>query len=248
MVAGEWWPEDYDGPPLVSAEEDVMQAFDLKPGDELTYSVLGRVFTSRVANIRKEYHRTMRPEFLVVATPNPFRDAPHGWIVSLQAEDAGSLDAFNAELVNFAPNVTSIDVRKLVIEATEVVEGAILGTLLIASALLLAGALFWQRRSQTHFVAARRWRCRLWCGPGEIALAVLPRRPLRVLSQSVGGGAGLLASWAIVAGAIRVDWAPGMVVFFLPIAPGRADVGGGRHPAGYALPRRAVNDASAGRG
>ncbi len=224
LVAGEWWPEDYDGPPLVSAEEDVMQAFDLKPGDELTYSVLGRVFTSRVANIRKEYHRTMRPEFLVVATPNPFRDAPHGWIVSLQAEDPGSLDAFNAELVDFAPNVTSIDVRKLVVEATEVVEGAILGTLLIASALLLAGALSLAATVAADVDSRRREAVALsvvGATRREIALARLAETAATgLVAALVGGGAGLLASWAIVAGAIRVDWAPGMVVFFLPIALG----------------------------
>ncbi|MGB1027892.1 MAG: hypothetical protein ACPGYL_15140, partial [Rhodospirillaceae bacterium] len=76
LLAGEWWDPAYDGEPLVSPEEDMMEAFDLVPGDQVTYSVLGRTFTSEVANIRMEYHRTFRPEYLMMASPMPFRDTP----------------------------------------------------------------------------------------------------------------------------------------------------------------------------
>ncbi len=224
LVAGEWWPVDYDGPPLISAEEDVMQAFDLKPGDELTYSVLGRVFNSRVANIRKEYHRTMRPEFLVVASPQPFRDAPHGWIVSLQGRDATSIDAFMVELRGFAPNVTVIDVRRLVRDATDLAEGAILGTLLIAAVLLLAGALSLAATVAADVDARRREAVALsvvGATRQEIALARLAETAATgLIAAVVGGGAGLLASWAIADLALRVDWAPGIVALALPLGLG----------------------------
>jgi putative ABC transport system permease protein len=224
LLAGDWWPADYDGPPLVSAEEDVMEAFDLKPGDELTYSVLGRVFTSKVANIRKEYHRTMRPEFLVVASPQPFQDAPHGWIVSLQGRDAESLEAFIAELSRSASNVTVIDVRRLVRDATEVVEGAILGTLLIAAVLLLAGALSLAATVSADVDARRREAVALsvvGATRQEIALARLVETAATgLVGALVGGGAGLLASWWIAEGALRVDWAPGIVALVLPVGLG----------------------------
>jgi putative ABC transport system permease protein len=224
LVAGEWWPVDYDGPPLVSAEEDVMQAFDLKVGDTLTYSVLGRVFTSRVANIRKEYHRTMRPEFLVVASPQPFRAAPHGWIVSLQGRDAESLNAFTAELTRSASNVTVIDVRRLVRDASEVVEGAILGTLLIAAVLLLAGGLSLAATVAADVDSRRREAVALsvlGVTRREIALARLAEAAASgLVAALVGGGAGLLASWWIADGALRVDWAPGLVAVLLPLGLG----------------------------
>jgi putative ABC transport system permease protein len=224
LVSGDWWPADYDGPPLVSAEEDVMQAFDLEPGDTLTYSVLGRVFTSRVVNIRKEYHRTMRPEFLVVASPHPFRDAPHGWIVSLQTRDVASQNEFTADLARFAPNVTVIDVRRLVGEATELVEVAILGTLLIASALLLAGALSLAATVAADVDSRRREAVALsvvGATRREIALSRLSETAATgLVAAVVGGGTGLLAGWWIVGGALRVDWAPGIVAFVLPVAIG----------------------------
>lgn len=224
LVAGEWWPANYDGPPLVSAEEDVMQAFDLKPGDTLMYSVLGRVFTSTVANIRKEYHRTMRPEFLVVASPQPFRDAPHGWIVSLQGLDAESLSTFVADLTRSAPNVTVVDVRRLVRDAAEVVEGAILGTLLIAAVLLLAGALSLSATIVADVDARRREAVALsvvGATRREIALARLAETAMTGLVAALAGGAaGMVASFWITTAALRVDWTPGLSAVLLPIGLG----------------------------
>lgn len=224
LLAGEWWPADYDGPPLVSAEEDVMQAFDLKPGDRLTYSVLGRVFTSEVANIRKEYHRTMRPEFLVVASPAPFKDAPHGWIVSLQGGTEAALNAFISDLARDAPNVTVIDVRRLVSDATEVVEGAILGTLMIAAILLLAGSLSLAATVSADVDARRREAVALsivGATRREISLARLCETAATGLAAAiVGGSAGLLASWWIADGALRVEWVPGLAAVILPAALG----------------------------
>lgn len=224
LLAGEWWPADYNGPPLVSAEEDVMEAFDLKPGDQLTYSVLGRVFTSEVANIRKEYHRTMRPEFLVVASPAPFKDAPHGWIVSLQGETEDALNAFISDLARVAPNVTVIDVRRLVSDATELVEGAILGTLMIAAILLLAGSLSLAATVSADVDARRQEAVALsivGATRREISLARLCETAASGLAAAVvGGSAGLLASWWIADGALRVDWAPGTVAVGLPAVLG----------------------------
>ncbi|HET6322408.1 MAG TPA: FtsX-like permease family protein, partial [Hyphomicrobium sp.] len=42
VVAGEWWPKDYAGEPLVSFEADLAGKLGLKLGDEVTVNVLGR--------------------------------------------------------------------------------------------------------------------------------------------------------------------------------------------------------------
>ena len=41
VVAGQWWPRDYRGPPLVSIEDRAAQALGLTVGDTITVSVLG---------------------------------------------------------------------------------------------------------------------------------------------------------------------------------------------------------------
>ena len=42
VVAGEWWPSGYSGPPLVSMEKDVAEGLGLSVGDTVVVNVLGR--------------------------------------------------------------------------------------------------------------------------------------------------------------------------------------------------------------
>jgi len=220
LLAGDWWPADYDGPPLVSPEEDVAQAFDLEPGDRLTYSVLGRVFTSEVVGIRKEYHRTFRPEFLLVASPQPFRAAPHSWIATVEGDTDAAVDGLIADLAATAPNVTSIDVRRIVEQVRGVVDGAVLGTLAIAATMLLAGALSLAAVVAADVEARRREALAftlVGASRREIAVARLAEAAaVGALAAILGGAAGLLGSWWLAAGALRLDWAPGLLAFALP--------------------------------
>lgn len=224
LLAGEWWPEDYSGPPVVSAEEDVQEAFDLKPGDRLTYSVLGRTFTSEVANIRKEYHRTFRPEFLLVASPQPFREAPHSWVMSLEGNTDDSVDALIRDLAATAPNVTSIDIRKIVTRVIEVIDGAVLASLAVAATLLAAGALSLasvvaadvdaRRREALAFVLIGASRM-------EVAMARLGEAAcVGALAAVLGGIAGQAGGYWLVQQALRVDWSPGAVSIVLPLLLG----------------------------
>jgi len=224
LLGGEWWSPDHTGDPLVSAEEDAAQAFDLKPGDRLTYSVLGRTFTSEVVNIRKEYHRTFRPEFLLVASPQPFRNAPHSWIVTLQSEADPAVDAMIRHLGDTAANVTSIDVRRIVTQVTEVVDGAALGSLAIAAMLLIAGALALAAVVAADVDARRREAVAftlVGASRREIALARLAESVgIGLLAAVLGGGAGLIGGYWLVEEALHVAWTPGVLPFLLPLILG----------------------------
>ena len=54
IVAGDWWPPDYRGAPLIAIEDDVAEAYDIGVGDMLGFNVLGRVIEAEVAVVRKE--------------------------------------------------------------------------------------------------------------------------------------------------------------------------------------------------
>ena len=224
LVAGEWWAPDYDGPPVLSPEEDLQEAFDLKPGDELTYSVLGRSFTSKVVNIRKEYHRTFRPEYLLMASPNPFRDAPQSWIMSLQGETGAATDALINELATTSPNITSIDIRTLVGQVTEVIDGAVLATLLIALILLGAGGLTLASVIAAEVDARRREALAftlIGASRSEIALARLcEAASIGAIAAVIGGAAGWAGGFWAVNQALHVAWAPGLVSAALPLILG----------------------------
>jgi len=224
LLEGAWWNADYVGPPVVSPEEDMMEVFDLKVGDTVTYSVLGRNFTSEVVNIRKEYHRTFRPEYLMMASPQPFKNAPHTWIMSLQGETGGAIDRLIRELSDSHPNVTSIDIRRIVTQVRNVIDGATLASILIAVLLVVAGAL-----SVAALVASdvdsRRREALVFSLVGasrrEIALVRLTEAAaVGAVAATLGGIAGVIGGYFVVTVGLRVVWAPGIAVFLLPTALG----------------------------
>lgn len=224
LLAGQWWPADYSGPVLLSPEEDMMQAFDLKPGDTLTFSVLGRRFTGAVANIRKEYHRTFRPESLLLASPEPFRTAPHSWIMTLRGDNDAAIDGLIRHIGTTERNITAVDVRPIIAQVTEMVETAVLATLGIAAILLLIGALSLAAVTAADVDARRReaiafaliGASRRDIGVARLAEAVA----IGVLAALVGGLAGWVGGWWLVDGALQIDWRPGLLPALLPVALG----------------------------
>lgn len=53
LVAGNWWPAGYSGPPLVSLDAEAAKVLDIGVGDMLTVSVLGREIEARIGSLRK---------------------------------------------------------------------------------------------------------------------------------------------------------------------------------------------------
>ncbi len=224
LLAGDWWAPDYDGPPVVSPEEDLQEAFNLKPGDELTYSVSGRSFTSKVVNIRKEYHRTFRPEYLLMASPEPFRNAPQSWIVSLQGDSDAAVDNYINDMAKTYPNITSIDIRTLIAQVTEVIEGAVMASLLVALTLLVAGGLSLAAVIAAEVDARRREALAftlIGASRTEIALArLLEAISIGTIAAVLGGAAGWVGGYWAVEQALRVAWTPGLLALALPPALG----------------------------
>ena len=54
IVAGQWWPPDYSGPPLVSLDVAAARAVGLKVGDPIIVSVLGREIEARIASLTRD--------------------------------------------------------------------------------------------------------------------------------------------------------------------------------------------------
>ena len=69
VTEGEWWPEDYDGPPLMSFSAEEGAEMGLKLGDEMTVNVLGRDLTATIANFREVEFENMGINFLIVVDP-----------------------------------------------------------------------------------------------------------------------------------------------------------------------------------
>ncbi|MER9745408.1 ABC transporter permease [Mesorhizobium sp. M0187] len=158
LTEGIWWSENYSGEPLVSFSNDEGKALGLKLGDTVTVNVLGRNVTARIANFREVQWETMGINFVMVFSPNTFAGAPHGWLATLTEKDATAAE--DARLLNAVtrafPAVTTVRVK----DALDVVNRLVgqlgtairvaAGVALIASVLVLAGALAAGNRARIH--------------------------------------------------------------------------------------------------
>jgi putative ABC transport system permease protein len=150
LIAGEWWPLDYSGPPLVSLENRTAEDLKLKIGDTVTVNVLGRNVTARIANLRAVDWQSLGINFVLVFSPGTFAGAPHNDIATLTFADGGSTAGENAlvkALADAFPAVSAVRVKDALDTVDRLVGNLVLGLrgasliTLIAAALVLGGAL-----------------------------------------------------------------------------------------------------------
>ena len=158
LTQGEWWAADYSGEPLVSFSAEEGGELGLKLGDLVTVNVLGRNVTARIANFRNVEWESLSINFVMVFSPNTFAGAPHAWLSTLSDPDSGPSEEGEVlrAVTNEFPTVTSVRVK----DALDVVN-RIVGQLatairaaaavaLVASVLVLAGALAAGNRARAH--------------------------------------------------------------------------------------------------
>ncbi len=150
VVAGAWWPPDYDGEPLVSLEREIAENLGLSVGDTIGVNVLGRTITARIANLRELEWESLSINFVMVFSPNTLRGAPHAHLATLRLQSGASRDAERAVLsavTRALPGVTSISVREAIESVNAIVADLALAVrvaaslALIVSMLVLGGAL-----------------------------------------------------------------------------------------------------------
>lgn len=146
LVEGQWWPENYDGPPLVSLVDEIARGIGVEIGDEITVNVLGREVKARVASLRQVNWRSLGINFVMVFSPNTLKSAPHSHIVTVEM-NGGDEAALLNKMARAFSSVTAVRVK----DAIDIVSG-LLGQMLMAirganvltlltGVLVLAGAL-----------------------------------------------------------------------------------------------------------
>jgi putative ABC transport system permease protein len=158
VTEGSWWPQNYEGEPLVSFSAEEAKELGLKLGDTVTVNVLGRSITAKITNFREVDWGTMSINFVMVFSANTFKGAPHAWLATLTDPNATpALEAATLRSVtNAFPTITTVRVK----DALDIVNGLIaqLATAiraaatvaLLASVLVLAGALAAGNRARIH--------------------------------------------------------------------------------------------------
>ena len=144
VVAGEWWPTDYSGEPLVSFELELAGKLGLKLGDTVTVNVLGRNVTARIANLREVKWESLAINFVMVFSPNTLKGAPHNLLVTISLPNATPPAAEAQVIRSWAatyPSVTAIRVQDALDAFSSVFAKVMMAVRVAGSVTLLAGAL-----------------------------------------------------------------------------------------------------------
>ncbi|MBN8502091.1 MAG: FtsX-like permease family protein, partial [Sphingomonadales bacterium] len=139
VTRGKWWSKGYDGPPLVSVDERLAEALDLKIGDQLTIGLLGVERTARIASFRRIDWDSLGFNYVLVFSPNAIADAPHNLAAMIdlpaQVERGGMLRA----LVKAFPSSSVIEVGGVLTQARDLLRQVSVAILSAASVAVLAG-------------------------------------------------------------------------------------------------------------
>jgi putative ABC transport system permease protein len=137
LLEGRWWRTDEFTKPLVSIEQDIAEALNIKLGDVLTYDIAGREINLTVASIRKVEWDSMRANFFAVTPPETLADYPASYMTAfyLKQSQSNQLD----QLVKKFPNLTVIDVASLMNQVREIMQKMSMAVAYVFALCVVAG-------------------------------------------------------------------------------------------------------------
>ncbi len=216
IVAGEWWPRDYRGPPLISLDAAIARDFGVGLGDTLTLNVLGREIEATIASLREIDWRTLRFDFAIIFAPGTLEGAPHTHIAAVHAPPSAEEKVERAITGRFA-NITAIRVRDALETAARILAGvgtAVRGTAALAiaaGALVLGGAIAATRRRRIYDSVIFKV---LGATRGAVLrIFLIEYGVLGAATGIVAAGVGTATAWAVVVFLMDMEWVflPGVV-------------------------------------
>jgi putative ABC transport system permease protein len=120
LVAGEWWPADYKGEPLVSLEEDAAKELGVEIGDHMAFLIAGQEIEARVSSTRKINWNSFQPNFFMVMSPGALDGYPTTFVSGAHVL-AGGKDAL-VKLVRTHPTVSVIDIDAILAQITGILD------------------------------------------------------------------------------------------------------------------------------
>ena len=217
IVAGEWWPKTYSGPPIISLDANLARGFGVGLGDSLTLNILGREIEAKITSLRKIDWRSLRFDFAIIFAPGTLDQAPHSHIAALQAPKELE-DEIEKAVSDRFNNISIIRVREALAAAATMLDGigaAIRSTAavtILGGSLVLAGAVAAGRRRRIYDAvvfkvlgATRRTILKVF---------LLEYGILGLATSIIAATIGTLTAWGIVFFLMDMTWV------FIPSAVG----------------------------
>ncbi len=209
LVAGQWWPADYQGSPLVSLTSDIAAGLGLTIGDEIRVNVLGREVSARIASLREVDWRSLGINFVMVFSPNALAAAPHTNLVTVSV--AGDRhDQFLNRVAEAFPTVTAISVKDA-LDAVSAMLGKIVLAVRFANGLTLASGVLVLAGALTTSLAARRYEAAVLKTYGAVRSQLIAVFALEFLIAGLVTAlfaviVGSIAAWALTTFVLEIEF------------------------------------------
>lgn len=209
VVAGEWWPEGYEGPAQVSFAQEEAEEIGLKIGDTLVVNVLGRDIAATITSFRQVDFSSAGMGFVMTMNPAALRGAPHTWISTVYAEPDAEA-AILRDLSRAYPNITAIRIRDAIDRVTEALNAIATATAWAAAATLVTGFVVLIGAAAAG-ERARVYEAAVMKTLGATRAKILASFALRSAMTGAAAGivaivAGGLAGWAVMRFVMEADF------------------------------------------
>ena len=211
ITAGQWWPPDYAGEPLVSVDESIAKGLGLGLGDTVTINVLGREVTARVASLRRINWLTLGINYVFVLSPGSLDGAPVTHLATAYTDkSAGSApgEAVFAAVTDRFPNITAVGIGDALTDVMAVADKVATAVAAAAAATLVTGMLVLVQ-TMAQGLRRRAYETVIYkvCGASRRAILTVLTLENALL--------GLLAGLMALAVGTAIAW--GFTVFFMEL-------------------------------
>ena len=223
LSAGTWWPRDYAGPPLVSVDQRLADALNLRIGDRLDYSLLGVERSARIASFRRIDWETLGFNYVLVFSPNAIEDAPHNLAATIDLPKARVAATIRALLPLF-PSVSVIEVGGVLDQVRTIVAGmaaaiaAAASVAILAGIAVLVGAIAAARETRTYDSVILKT---LGATRAQVlGVQAIEYAALSAILALVSLALGLGGAWFVVTRIFSFAWLPDPVAIGMTLAAG----------------------------
>nr|WP_228764569.1 FtsX-like permease family protein [Limnohabitans sp. Rim11] len=135
VVQGTWQDNEKDA---VSVEVGIAQTLGLKMGDRLQFDIGGVLSEGRITSLRKVDWGSMRANFFVIYPVDNLPNVPLSYMAAFKTPD---VPAFERNLLQQFPNITSVDLRASITQIQKVLDQVIRAVEFLFAFTLMAGLL-----------------------------------------------------------------------------------------------------------
>jgi putative ABC transport system permease protein len=208
LVEGEWWPADYQGPPLVSLHQNLRSGLGVKLGDQVTFSIFGDTIVATVASFR-DYSWQGGIDFLITFSPGVLEGYPATLLGAVKSAP-GREGAVERKLAVAVPDVRFIAIGETLEQITRALNqlslaASLVGGLAVGNGLLVLVSSLATGREQrradaiiTKVLGAKRF--------DVIAVFVLQHGLLAALAALLATGLGIVLAWILTSTLLEVEF------------------------------------------